>query len=164
MGKRIIPTTRFGETEVDEALFLQFEEPILGFEGVREYVILDHAENSPFKWLQAATEPSLAFVITNPKLFGIDYEFFLPENIVERLGITTVEEVLVLTIVNIPADNPLEMTANLLGPIIINENKRKAMQIVLNDTQYSTRARLIQQPEDTGIKTKVSSMLSEQKD
>ena len=72
MTNMIIDTVRFGEVEVEENRVIHFVEPILGFEKSLRYVILDHAEDSPFKWLQSADEPELAFVVTNPKFFGID--------------------------------------------------------------------------------------------
>jgi flagellar assembly factor FliW len=36
------------------------------------------------------------------------------------------------------------MTANLLGPLVVNQYTRKAMQVILNDNkQYSTKVRLL---------------------
>lgn len=143
MGKININTVRFGDVSVDEARIISFVEPILGFKNSTRFVILDHAEDSPFKWLQSADEPELAFVVTNPKFFGVDYEFLLPDETATQLQLTNPEEALVLTIVNIPQGDPGKMTANLLGPIVINQASCKAMQVVLNDGNYSTKTRLI---------------------
>lgn len=138
-----IQTARFGEVEVPTERLICFVEPILGFEDSRRYVLLDHADESPFHWLQSADDPELAFVVTHPKLFGLDYEIVLSDELTEQLELKTGEDALVLTIVNIPSDNPARMTANLLGPVIINQNLRKAMQVVLNETHYSTKTRLL---------------------
>ncbi|MCE3236443.1 MAG: fliW [Vampirovibrio sp.] len=143
MTQMIINTARFGEVEVAEDRLIHFVEPILGFEKSFRYIILDHAEDSPFKWLQSAEEPELAFVVTNPKFFGIDYEFELSDELVTQLKLEAADDALVLTIVNIPQEDPGKMTTNLLGPIVINQSLRKAMQVVLSDTGYSTKARLI---------------------
>ncbi|HZH60848.1 MAG TPA: flagellar assembly protein FliW, partial [Metabacillus sp.] len=35
-----------------------------------------------------------------------------------------------------------ESTANLQGPIIINENKKLAKQIIINDSPYTTKHKL----------------------
>ena len=148
MGNQVIQTARFGDIEVAEDRLIEFVEPILGFEESRRFVILDHAEDSPFKWLQSADEPDLAFVVTNPRLFGIDYEFEVPDETVNKLAIANAEDVIVLTIVNIPQGSPENMTANLLGPVVISHGSRKAMQIVLNDTGFSTKTRLL--PEADG--------------
>lgn len=151
MGRRHIDTTRFGTIEVDEALILRFVTPILGFDTAQSFVILDHAENSPFKWLQAVDAPELAFVITNPTLFGIPYEVTLPPDAIERLGITCEEDVLLVTIVNIPQGDPSGMTANLLGPILINQQTRQALQVVLGEGEFSTRTPLL--PPSSGSRT-----------
>jgi flagellar assembly factor FliW len=143
MTNMIVNTVRFGEVSVDENRVIHFIEPILGFESTRRYVILDHSEDSPFKWLQSVDDPELAFVVTNPKFFGIDYEFTLADDTVSQLQIEAIEDTVVLTIVNIPQDDPSKMTTNLLGPIVISQKVRKAMQVVLHDTQYNTKTRLI---------------------
>jgi flagellar assembly factor FliW len=142
----MINTSRFGEVEIAEDRVIRFAAPILGFEDSHRYVLLDHAEDSPFKWLQSADDPELAFVVTSPKLFGIEYEFVISDETAGQLSLTTAEDALVLTIVNIPQEDPGKMTANLLGPVVINQNIRIAMQVVLNDTNYSTKTRLI--PDD----------------
>lgn len=141
-----IQTARFGEVVVDEDRTIHFVEPVLGFPNSKRYVILDHSEDSPFKWLQSADEPDLAFVVTNPQFFKIPYEFELSDEQAAELALTQAEDALVLTIVNIPQGDPAKMTANLLGPIIINQAQRKAKQVVLNDSAFSTKTRLI--PDD----------------
>lgn len=128
---------------MDENRVIHFVEPILGFESTRRYVILDHSEDSPFKWLQSVDDPELAFVITSPRFFGLDYEITLSDDTVNQLQLQAAEDSVVLTIVNIPQEDPSKMTTNLLGPIVINQNIRKAMQVVLHDSPYSTKTRLI---------------------
>jgi flagellar assembly factor FliW len=138
-----INTARFGEVHVSEDRVLHFVEPILGFEGSRRFVILDHAEDSPFKWLQSVDDPELAFVVTSPRFFGLDFEFTLSDEIASQLQLESAEDTVVLTIVNIPQEDPGKMTTNLLGPIVVSQKVRKAMQVVLHDTPYSTKTRLI---------------------
>ena len=47
--------------------------------------------------------------------------------------------ILTLVVVNISPIEPFEVTANLLGPLIINVQKRLGKQIVLSNPQYSHR-------------------------
>jgi flagellar assembly factor FliW len=138
-----VHTTRFGEVDIDPNKVLQFELPILGFEKFTQFIMLDHGEDSPFQWLQSIEEPSLAFVITNPNRFDIDYTITIPDEILERLDIQSEDDVIVMNIVNIPASNPGLMTANLVGPLVIQVNNLKAAQVILTDTQYDTKTRLI---------------------
>lgn len=137
-------TLRFGQVTVPLDRIVEFASPILGFEGLKQFAILDHDEDSPFKWLQSVEDQDLAFVITNPTIFGIAYEFVVPEDAVSLLGIEKAEDTLVFTLVTIPDNDPAKMTANLLGPLVVNQYTRKAMQVILNDNkQYSTKVRLL---------------------
>jgi flagellar assembly factor FliW len=138
-----IETVRFGEVDVPDERVIQFVEPILGFEDSESYILLDHAPDSPFHWLQSVQDPDLAFVVTHPKLFNLPYDITLTDEVGDKLALTNPDDVLILNIVNIPADDPAGMTANLLGPIVINQNSGRAMQVVLNDNTYSTKVRLI---------------------
>ena len=144
MSEQRIQTARFGELTIESDNILHFVEPILGFPNSQDFMLLDHAENSPFKWLQSIQEPELAFVVTNPQFFGIPYEFAIGDEYVTKLALSNADETLVLTIVNIPAGNPTQMTSNLLGPLVINQPKRLGMQLVLADNQYSTKTPLLQ--------------------
>lgn len=146
MAKKTVQTARFGEVAVEQERVIQFVEPILGFSDTSQYVILDHAEDSPFKWLQSVDDPELAFVVTNPKLFGIEYEFALSDETAERLALANAEDALVMTIVNIPQEDPSKMTTNLLGPLVVNQANCQALQVVLHESGYSTKTRLI--PDD----------------
>ena len=56
-------TTRFGTVEVPDKDVLFFSLGVLGFPEVRRYVMLDHGQNTPLKWLQAVDKPELAFPI-----------------------------------------------------------------------------------------------------
>ncbi|MBY0449602.1 MAG: flagellar assembly protein FliW [Cyanobacteria bacterium] len=136
-------STRFGEITVEDDRIIEFVGPILGFEQYSRFVILDHSEDSPFKWLQSVDEADLAFVITNPKFFGIDYEFALPTETAEILALTNADDALVVTLVNIPPNNPGLMTANLLGPLVVNQQNRRALQAILSESKFSTKTRLI---------------------
>lgn len=146
MVKKTVQTARFGDVAVEQERIIQFVEPILGFSDTHRYVILDHAEDSPFKWLQSVEDPELAFVVTNPKMFGIEYEFALSDETAERLALSNAEDALVMTIVNIPQEDPSKMTTNLLGPIVVNQANCQALQVVLHESGYSTKTRLI--PDD----------------
>ncbi len=132
----IIKTTRFGEIEVDDTSKFTFIDPILGYEDELEFVLIEHKENSSFRWLQSTKSPSLAFLVTVAGFFGIDYTFELPQVAQDDLGIESVDEILVLNIVIIPSEDPKASTINLLAPLIFNVSTRKAAQVILTGTDY----------------------------
>ena len=61
-----IETTRFGTIDVAEEQLFHFPMGLLGFSSQKRYVVLDHAPDSPLKWLQSVDDGSLAFIITDP--------------------------------------------------------------------------------------------------
>ncbi len=137
-----INTERFGEVEVDENLIFDFIIPILGYERLKKYALVDYNPESPFKWLQALDDPKIAFPVTFPGYFGINYEFVIPEEEAKLLELTSSENLLSLNIVCVPQGDPQSSTINLVGPLIINTLTKKAMQLVLINTEYSVKHRL----------------------
>lgn len=146
-----INTTRFGEVDVTEDLLFEFISPILGYETEKEFVLIEHKEESNFKWLQSTKTPDLAFVVTIPGVFGIDYTFELPTNIQEDLEVEEAEDILALNIVLIPHENPRESTINLLAPIIFNINTRKGAQIILTGTNFEVAFPLFEKGEKEAL-------------
>lgn len=131
-----ISTVRFGEVEVDEKHIFRMELPIIGFNELKDFVILDLNKDSFFKWLQSVEDPSLAFPVVSVFSMNVDYSIDLPDNVVEILKITNVESLLVLNIASIPQDNPQGTTINLLAPIVFNLDSMLAGQIILSGSGY----------------------------
>ena len=135
-----IETTRFGLIDIDEKKIIHMPYGIPGFPERKDFVILRHKEDSPFYWYQSVDEPSLAFVITNPYIFFPDYNIDL-NGIIKEMKWDSInrENIEVYVIVNIPKGRPKDMTVNLMGPLIINTEKREAIQAILVNTPYSHR-------------------------
>lgn len=131
-----IKTSRFGEIEVKESSIFTMVSPVLGYDKEREFVIIEHKENSNFRWLQSVNNPDLAFVVTVVGLFGIDYSFELPDFTQESLEITDADDILALNIVVIPHENPRASTVNLLAPLIFNIKNKKGAQVILSGTNF----------------------------
>ncbi|MFQ5607827.1 MAG: flagellar assembly protein FliW, partial [Candidatus Zixiibacteriota bacterium] len=64
-----INTTRFGEIEAPPERVISMEKPVLGFEGRRLFIIIEHNDMFPFVWLQSLEVADLAFLMVNPALF-----------------------------------------------------------------------------------------------
>ncbi len=140
-----IITEKFGEIQIDENLIFDFVEPIIGYDNLKKYVLVEHSENSAFKWLQSIEDASLAFPVTSPAYFDIDYQFEIPTDKAEKLGLNSVESLISLNIVTIPAGNPRKATINLLAPIIINAANKKGMQLILSNSNYPVKEPLIKE-------------------
>ena len=136
-----IDTKAFGIIEVDEKQKLIIPQGLFGFEEITEYVILN-ADHEPFYWLQSIKEKDIAFILINPFLFRKDYEVNIANEELTEIDLTSPENALIYVIVTIPMDGT-PMTANLQGPIIINNEKMKGMQAVLPDIKWKTKHDII---------------------
>ena len=131
-------TTRFGNVEVDDGKILTFPFGLIGFPAIKRYALLDHPGGGPFQWLQAVDVPELAFVVTDPRLFFQGYAVPVRSEQLEAIGICEASEGIVVVILVVPKD-PQRITANLMGPIVINLAERLACQLVLDHPGYGTR-------------------------
>ncbi len=139
MTKTCIDSTRFGTIEVDEEAVITFSQGLFGFENYRRFVVLCLDEKSPFRWLQSMEEPSLAFVVIEPRHFMPDYAPTISDADAEALGLDEETPYLIFVVVTIPPGKPEQMTANLMGPIIVNAATRMARQVIVEDDGYSTK-------------------------
>ena len=112
-----IDTSRFGSIDIEEEQIFTFPMGILGFAKCKRFVVIDHTEESPFKWLQSLDEGGLAFIITDPLFFRPDYHVKLRRSELSMLGSFVEDDLVVSVIMTIP-ENPQEMSANLMAPVI----------------------------------------------
>lgn len=131
-----LDTLRFGEIEIEENRIFDFVMPIIGFNHLSKFVILEPNKETLFKWLQSIEDPSLAFPIISVAALDYDYVIDIPDNVVEVLGITSVDSILVMNITSIPQEDPKGTTINLLAPLIFNLANQKAGQVVLSGSGY----------------------------
>ncbi len=131
-----INTLRFGEIEIEDSRIFDFELPIIGFNELRKFVILDLKKDNFFKWLQSIEDPALAFPIVSVFSMDVDYTIDLSDEAVDKLKITSVDDILVMNIASIPQENPQGTTINLLAPIIFNLKENIAGQVILSGSGY----------------------------
>ena len=136
-----VNTKAYGTIEVDERQRIYFPFGILGFENLKNYVLLD-AKQQPFYWLQSSDVSEIAFVLINPFIFRPDYEIDIPDEELNEIGIDSYEDVLVFAIVTIPEDQR-KMTANLQGPIIINKKQRIGRQAIASNPKWKVRHQIL---------------------
>ena len=131
-----INTVRFGEIEIEKERIFKFKLPIIGFNDLKDFVILDLNQESFFKWLQSVEDPALAFPIVSVFSLDIDYSIDLQDEIVDILKIKNIESLLVMNIASIPQDNPQGTTLNLLAPLVFNLDESIAGQVILSGSGY----------------------------
>ena len=137
-------TTRFGEIDVVEKDVIELPAGLIGFPELKRYVLLDHDKESPFKWLQSLDDGAIAFVLINPLLFMPDYTVEVSEAEIGELDLEDEEDAVISAIITMPS-NPQNMTANLKAPLVFNLKNRKGRQVILNNSQFTTRHNVMEE-------------------
>ena len=124
-----------------EAVELTFAAGLPGFPNDHHFVLEPWgAPDSPFATLVSTDNADTGFVVVSPFVFYPDYEFDLPDETAERLGLDDPSDVVVLSVVTV-GERSQESTINLLGPIVVNRRTHEACQAVLDGT-HDVRAPL----------------------
>lgn len=134
-----INTRKFGEIEIDEQKILTMPEGLPGFPGYERFALIEDSKTAPFCWYQSVEEPNLSLIVMNPFVFKQDYQIDLSSFIITR-GWTDVkiEDLLVYVVVNIiKEETQTKITANLIGPLVINPNNNEAIQVAISNSTYS---------------------------
>lgn len=131
-----VQTSRFGVLEIDETKIITMTQPFLGFPDSIRFILQPHGPESPCMWMQSLDEPGLAFVVIPPSTIHSRYRPEITGYVKSELRADESSTLDILVILTIPRDDPSAVSANLLGPVVINVNKRLARQILLDPLKY----------------------------
>lgn len=141
----IVTSTRFGSLDISEDRAIDFGPGILGFPDGQRYVLVEIEDDEDYFWIQSVEIDDVAFLCIRPWDFFPDYELDVPDDVQEQIELLDPadSEVFLLLTTHHEDDELVDITANLLGPIILNSSNRRARQVVLNNSEYSTREPLV---------------------
>jgi len=134
-----INTRKFGEIDIDEDKILTMPEGLPGFPGFEQFVLFEDKKTAPFCWFQSIEAPNLSLVVMNPSVFKPDYQLDL-QGLIDSRGWkdTTPENLLIFVVINIQEGRQEKsITANLMGPLVINLENREVIQMAISDPDYS---------------------------
>lgn len=123
-----INTHQFGEINVELANIFLFPNGLLGFEDLKQFILISDDHTEPFKWLISVEEPSIGFPILSP--FYIDFDY----NIGKELDL---ENNVLFVVVTLQDENK-NISANLKAPIILNLQAMTGEQLLIPFEKYST--------------------------
>lgn len=133
-----------GEIEYEEKDIIVFKKEILGFHGLKKFILKDLEEYEPFKLLQSLEDNEIGIILTSPFEFYENYEINLNDELIEKLKIKNEKEVMLLTTITLNT-NVKKITTNLKGPIIINTSNNLGEQIIVDNPNYSIKYPLIKE-------------------
>lgn len=134
-----ITTKLFGEIEVDEAKLINFVSGIVGFPELKRFLLIHDSEsNGNIKWLQSIEEPAFAMPVIDPLFVMESYNPEIEDELLKPLDIKDESSILVLCTITVPKEIE-KMSVNLMAPIIISGETRKACQIIVDQDEYPVK-------------------------
>jgi len=132
--------SRFGEIEYDPNNTLLFPEGLVGFEELRKFVVMPNEKDGPLFWIQSVEDPQVAFILTDPTSFYYDYKVVPDSRERQKLGIDEDGDCLIVSVVSLPEDR--KITLNLAAPILFAPETNRALQVILEGTNFSPQTPL----------------------
>ena len=134
-----INTRKFGEIDIEDKKILTMPEGLPGFPGFERFVLFEDPKTAPFCWFQSVESPNLSLIVMNPVVFKPDYKLNLQALISSRdWKDVKPEDLLIFVVINIKeGEQEKRITANLMGPLVINLRNKEVIQMALCDSDYS---------------------------
>lgn len=134
--------SRFGFIEYDPETTMTFPEGLIGFEYLRDFIVIPNQKEGPLFWIQSVNDPMIAFVLTDPTNFFLDYGVVPDSAELGKLNIDEGDDCHVLSIVTVREDQSI--TLNLAAPLLFAPRTNCTLQVVLDSGKYDTRTPLPQ--------------------
>lgn len=128
-----------------------FELPqgLIGFAAYTRAELLYLPDHLPFLWLRLhGPKDAVHFIVIEPAGLIAGYAPELFDEDAAGIGLADPSEAMILNIVTMAQQRPLEATVNLVGPIVVNRRTRMARQLVIaNYSKYGAHHPLVETAE-----------------
>jgi len=149
-----IETRQFGNITIDEDKIIKVPKGIPGFPGMERYILLDHEAIRPFLSLQSVEDGGLAFYLMDPFLFKSDYKVDVEPYITEmKWEEGDRDKIFIYVILNVADNDPKKITANLIGPLLINIKKNQAVQMLVSNRDYTHKFLIFGEKQEKSTET-----------
>ena len=137
----VAETKFFGTIDIEDDKIIHFPMGIVGLENLKNFALIfdsEREERSKISWLQSMDDPMMVFPVINPIDIMEDYAPTIEDELIKIIGDPADADILIFVTMSIPADIT-KMTANLKAPFIINTVDRKAMQVIVENSDYEVK-------------------------
>jgi flagellar assembly factor FliW len=142
---KVLPDLYPTDLDTTPANQLILPQGIIGFPEYRSAELLYSADHLPFLWMRLQGPDPLHFVVIEPGGLIPGYEPEIFDEDAAQLDLRDASEALVLNIVTLKRQQPVEATVNLIGPLIVNRRTRIGRQrVIANHGRYSAQYPLVE--------------------
>lgn len=132
-------------TDADAVPTIEFVAPMPGFPEHRRFVLLRLEDDGVIYALTSMDDPELRFIVVPPPPFFPDYAPEIDDETLALLDARDPDDLLVLLVVT-AGETAGDSTANLLAPIVIARDTRRAVQAVLAGSGLPVSRKLLAVP------------------
>jgi flagellar assembly factor FliW len=118
---------------------LTLSEPLPGFPGLRDFVLVPGDAAGLLFWLQSVAPDGPRFLAVPAGPFFPDYAPAFPRAAIAELGLDDPADGDLYCLVTVPDGDVTAATANLRAPLVVNPASSRARQIVLTDGAHPIR-------------------------
>lgn len=143
---KVLPDINPADLERPLANAFTLPRGLIGFANYTRAELLFLPDHLPFLWMKLhhATD-SVHFIVIEPAGLVPDYEPELFEEDAAALELTDPSEAMILNIVSLRNQRPIEATVNLVGPVVVNRRTLVGRQLVVaNYYRYSAHYPLVE--------------------
>ncbi len=133
-------TRDFGIVSVEEDAVYSFPSGLYGFENCREFAIFEKKfDDISFLYLQNTEAETPCFMVFEPWELYPNYQPMVAGEDLKASGVDTTEDLIFLTIANLPGQSLEEFSINIKSPVVLNPKTREGRQVILQNADYKVR-------------------------
>lgn len=122
---------------------LSFGSGVPGFPSAKTFTLRSWgSEESPFYVLECQDVLGLRFVVVGPSVFFASYEPTFGSDVYQAVDASGPDDVFVLVTLTLHS-RPERITANLLGPLVVNARSGQAVQAVLPGSGHDPQTLIV---------------------
>lgn len=146
---KVLPELYPTDIDTPPANEMLLPQGIVGFSAYKRAELLYLPDHLPFLWMRLHSPTDhLHFIVIEPGGIVPGYEPEIFDGDAEQLGIIDPSQAMILNIVTLRRQQPVEATVNLVGPLVVNRRTRVARQLVIaNYSKYSAHHALVEKPQ-----------------
>ena len=152
---KVLPELYPTDFDTPPANEISLPQGLIGFGAYKRAELLYLPDHLPFLWMKLSnpdTADILHFIVIEPGGIVPGYEPELFDLDAEQLGLADPAEAMIINIVTLQRQSPVEATANLIGPLVVNRRTRIGRQLVIaNYSRYSAHHALVENPQAADV-------------
>jgi flagellar assembly factor FliW len=144
VGEELVFATRFGEVKLRKDRLISFPQGLFGFRECTSFGLtrLPNVDESPILLMQCVNEPSVAFLVADPKVLGLKIESIDEDEALQGTNMPKTDTQFLSILTLYDNGDSYYLTANLKAPLLVDSSHRTGVQYILTSKSYTTQHKI----------------------